>query len=475
MASLTRFRLTSSDRELLLRIDRDEPVGLASQIQRGLRAAIRVGSLRGGVQLPSTRSLARQLGVSRPVVVDAYAQLAAEGYLELRQGARPIVGKLAAPAKRGGAERAASAPRIRFDLRPNLPDLAMFPRRAWLRATRIALAEMTHDELGYDDRHGSPRLRRALADYLGRVRGVVAEPEQIVIVNGFADGRSLICRVLKSEGVRRLAVEDPSYWNWEAVEAAGLTRVPIRVDEGGIDVVALHASKAKAVFLTPAHQFPTGAVLGAARRQAIVKWLEERRGFALEDDYDAEFRYDHAPVGALQGLAPDRVIYAGTASKTLAPALRLGWLVVPHSLLMSVQAEQQRWNEGGPRIDQNALAVLIESGFYDRHLRRMRRVYRARRDLLLGLLAELVPEAKIEGVSAGLHATVRLLPSLDAGALQAELRAQGLYAEEMSRYRGVTNGPPTFLLGYGRASGSTLRGAVRVLARAIARRRASSD
>jgi GntR family transcriptional regulator/MocR family aminotransferase len=329
---------------------------------------------------------------------------------------------------------------------------------------------MTHDELGYDDRHGSPRLRQALADYLGRARGVVAGSEQIVITNGFAEARSLMCRVLKAKGVSRLAIEDPSYGNWEAVDAAGLARVPLPVDDEGIDVAALRASRAKAVFLTPAHQFPTGVVLGAARRQAIVKWLEERNGFALEDDYDAEFRYDHAPVGALQGLAPERVIYAGTASKTLAPVLRLGWLVVPYSLLMSVQAEQRRWNEGSPRIDQNALATLIESGFYDRHLRRMRRIYRARRDLLVRLLEELVPEARVEGVSAGLHATIRLPASFDTRALNAELRAQGVFVEEMTRYRVAADGPPTLLLGYGRASESALRGATRILARVVAGR-----
>lgn len=471
MASLQGFQLTSSNRELLLRIEHDKPTRLASQIQNGLREAIRKGALRSGVQLPSTRALARELDVSRPVVVDAYAQLAAEGYLELRQGARPVVCALAVAPRQNRSSRTEPPARIIFDLRPNLPDLAMFPRRAWLGAMRTALTAMTYDELGYDDRHGSPRLRRALADYLGRVRGVVAEPEQIVVTNGFAEARSLMCRVLKAEGIKRLAVEDPSYGNWEAVDAAGLARIPIPVDEDGIDVVALRASKAKAVFLTPAHQFPTGVVLGAGRRQAIVRWLEERNGYALEDDYDAEFRYDHAPVGALQGLAPDRVIYAGTASKTLAPALRLGWLVVPYSLLASVQTEQRRWNEGSPRIDQNALAMLVESGFYDQHLRRMRRTYRARRDLLVRLLGELVPEADVQGVSAGLHATIRLPASLDARMLHAELRAQGVFVEEMTRYRVATGGPPTLLLGYGRASESALRGAVRILARAIAGRR----
>jgi GntR family transcriptional regulator / MocR family aminotransferase len=463
-----RNELTSSDRELLLRLERDGPEGLTSQLCRQLRQAIRKGSLREGVQLPSTRALARELRVSRPVIVDAYAQLAAEGYLRLRQGARPTVAAIAMVRPAAPERRTAAAP-IRFDLRPNLPDLAAFPRRVWLAALRGALGAMTHDELGYDEPHGTLRLRGALADYLGRVRGVVAEPDRILVTSGFAERRALFCEVLRTLGIGRLAIEDPSFAGWHAIDEADLMRVPIQAGEQGIDLDALAASRAHAVLLTPAHQFPGGGILSAARRQGLIAWLEQRDALAIEDDYDADFRYGQAPIGALQGLSPDRVVYAGTASKTLAPALRLGWLVVPAGLLGVFKRAQRRWSEGGPRIDQNALALLIESGAYDRHLRRMRRIYGARRDLVLRLVGELIPEARVEGVAAGLHATIGLPRRADAPALKAELRRQGVAIEEMSRYRS-TAGPPALLIGYARPSESALRSGLRLLARMMAKR-----
>ena len=254
---------------------------------------------------------------------------------------------------------------------------------------------------------------------------------------------------------------------WASTTRASGASIP--VDQDGIDILSLEASNAAAVLLTPAHQFPTGGVLSAERRRAIVDWLERQGGIALEDDYDAEFRDDLAPLGALQGVAPERIIYAGTVSKTLAPALRLGWLVVPRDLVDPVQAAQRRRNEGCPRIDQNALAVLIETGVYDRHLRRMRRLYRARRDLLLRLVGEHLPDTKVEGVAAGLDATLRLPRSLDAGAIRAEARRHGLAIEEMSRYRIAAKGPPALLLGDGRAPESAIRTGMRILAKAIAR------
>ncbi len=236
----------------------------------------------------------------------------------------------------------------------------IFPRKDWLRAVRTALNTLPASELGYGDLRGSPVLRRALADYLGRVRGVIADPARIYVTSGFAEGRALTCAVFHAYGVRRLAVEDPSYSDWVAVDKAGLTRLPVPVDMQGIDVDRLAASPAEAVFLTPSHQFPIGGVLSADRRQRVVRWLRERDALALEDDYDAEFRYDQAPVGALQGLVPDRIVYAGTVSKTLAPALRLGWLVMPPALVGLANDELRRWSEGRPRIDQDALAELIE-------------------------------------------------------------------------------------------------------------------
>ncbi len=331
---------------------------------------------------------------------------------------------------------------------------------------------MPHEALGYEGRHGTEWLRSVLADYLGRVRGVVAEVDQIVVTGGFAEARALVCAALRKRGIARLAVEDPSYSTWQSVDETGLTRIPVPVDADGIDVDRLETSAAQAVFVTPAHQFPTGVVLGKERRRRLVAWLRQRPDrFAFEDDYDAEFRYDHAPLGALQGLLRDKVLYAGTVSKTLVPGLRLGWLVVPRELLDSVQSEQRRWSEGCPRIDQNTLASFIESGGYDQQLRRMRRIYRQRREVLIDTLARRLPEAEVTGIAAGLHATVRLPVGIDEDRICAAIAKRGLAADGMHKYRIASKGPPTLLLGYGGASESALRAGVRILAQAVAESR----
>jgi GntR family transcriptional regulator/MocR family aminotransferase len=350
----------------------------------------------------------------------------------------------------------------------------MFPRKSWLRAIRTVLADLPASALGYGDPRGSMTLRRALADYLGRVRGVTTDPARIFITSGFAEGRALACAALYANGVRRLAVEDPSYSDWTAVDKAGLSRICVPVDAHGIDVDHLCRSDAEAVFVTPSHQFPIGGVLSAQRRQQVVQWLRDGDRCALEDDYDAEFRYDQAPVGALQGLAPDRVIYAGTASKTLAPALRLGWLVVPPHLAETMDRELRRWSEGPPRIDQDALAHLITSGDFDRHLRKMRALYRDRRHLLLSCLAEALPGFETEGSAAGLHVTLRLPEDIDAEgetAIVAGLRRHGLATEGLHRYSRTAAGPRRLFLGYGRIVPSAIAPGVRIVAKAIERER----
>lgn len=461
--------MTSSAPDLPIAIDRSAAESLGSQIRQLLLEAIRSGALRTGVTLPSTRALAAQLGVSRPLVVEAYGQLAAEGYLAVRQGARPTV-LAGARATRAELSTPAPAPAIRCDMRPAMPDTGMFPRRAWGRAIQTVLRDLPSDELGYGDLRGSLALRQVVADYLGRVRGVIADPACIYITSGFAEGRALTCAAFHARGVRRLGVEDPSYSDWVAVDKAGLSRVPVPVDGRGIDVERLVVSDCDAVFVTPSHQFPIGGVLDANRRRRLVLWLNERDALALEDDYDAEFRYDQAPVGALQGLAPDRVVYAGTVSKTLAPALRLGWLVVPPAFVGLMNQELRRWSEGPPRIDQAALAELIRSGSYDRHLRRMRRLYRDRRKCLLGCLAEMLPHLSVEGADAGLHVTLRLPDHVDeAGekAIVASLQQRGLAIEALGRYSATAGGPRRLFLGYGRISESGIRKGVTLLAEAL--------
>jgi GntR family transcriptional regulator/MocR family aminotransferase len=418
--------------------------------------------------VPSTRDLARQLGVSRRVVVAAYAQLAAEGYLTLRQGAWPRVAAAAADTQ--PAPAAATRPaRARFDFRPSIPDVSTFPRAAWLRSMRDAVSVITDAELGYGDPRGVIALRAALTTYLGRVRGVVADPERVVVTSGYTQGLGLVCRALAASGARRIALENPSNPEDAIVAArAGLEPVRIGVDACGIRLDELQQSDADAVVLTPAHQHPTGVVLSGERREALLAWLRRQETVAIEDDYDAEYRYDRPAVGALQGLDPDRVVYAGSLSKTLAPALRLGWLVVPSSLLEAVTQEKFLADRGTARIEQHAFANFLERGELDRHLRRMRARYRSRRDALVQALAEALPEATVRGAAAGLHVTVELTDDDDEQAIVTQASSRRIEIETMSDFRGPgRDSPPALVLGYAQMPEPTIRAAVRELVEAV--------
>jgi GntR family transcriptional regulator/MocR family aminotransferase len=460
---------TSQPIELLLSVSRDGPETLGEQIEAQLRSAIRDGSLRGGARVPSTRDLARQLGVSRRVVVDAYAQLAAEGYLVLRQGARPKVSEAAVARDGDSSEPAVRPPVPRFDLRPRAPDVSRFPRAAWLRSLREAVGEIADADLLYGDPRGVEALRSALAEYLGRVRGVVADPARVVVTSGYSQGQGIVCRVLAATGAKRIAFEDPSHPEQRRIAtAAGLEVVPVRVDDGGVRIEQLERADAEAIVLTPAHQHPTGAVLAGDRRAGLLDWLRERDAIAIEDDYDAEYRYDRAAVGALQGLEPDRIVYAGSVSKTLAPALRLGWLVVPAHLVDAVTDEKDLADCGTARIEQQAFASFLSRGELDRHLRRMRTDYRRRRDLLVDALAEALPEATIHGIAAGLHATVELPDEHDERAILREARARQIDLTTMGEFWiEPGSGPPTLLVGYGQISAPAIPAAVAELASAV--------
>jgi GntR family transcriptional regulator/MocR family aminotransferase len=459
---------TSQPIELLLSVARDGERTLGAQIEDQLRRAIRAGALKSGARVPSTRDLARQLGVSRRVAVDAYGQLAAEGYLVLRQGARPRVSDAAAIAPSTAAPPAPAAP-PRFDFRPSIPDVSTFPRAAWLRSVREALATIPDAELRYGDPRGVEALRAALADYLGRVRGVVGDPARVVVTCGYTQGLDMVCRALAAQGAKRIAIEDPSNpeQGWIAARA-GLEPVPVAVDDDGLRIDELERVEADAVVVTPAHQHPTGAVLAGERRTALLGWLRARDAIAIEDDYDAEIRYDRAAVGALHGLEPDRIVYAGSASKILAPALRIGWLVVPPRLLDAVTHEKLIADMGTARIEQHAFADFLARGELDRHLRRMRVRYRARRDALVRALAEALPEATVGGIAGGLHATVRLPGGHDEQAIRDEARRRRILLSTMRDYRPEgDDGPLTVMLGYAQLPESAIHAGVRELAEAI--------
>jgi GntR family transcriptional regulator/MocR family aminotransferase len=469
--------LTSRPVDILVSVDREGSPTLGRQIEDQLRQAIRDATLRPGARLPSTRDLARELGVSRPIVVDAYAQLAGEGYLELRPGTRPRVTGCAGPCQPPATTRSDPPPQPRYDLRPGVPDLSTFPRAAWLRSVREALARMRDSDFGYTDPHGIEVLRLALRDYLGRVRGVVGDADRVIVTSGYCQGRTLVCGALAATGARRVAVENPCHDEVRSSAAgAGLELVPVPVDGEGIRVDALDRMAVQAVFVTPAHQYPTGAVLSGARRGALVDWLRRREVFAIEDDYDAEYRYDRAPVGALQGMDPERIVYAGTASKTLAPAMRLGWLVVPPRLLLAVQRQQRQADFGVSRIEQHAFADFLSRGELDRHLRRMRVRYRARRDALVEALVDALPEVRVHGIRAGLHVTVQLLPGDRGREIRDEAARRGVALTAMSDYYlDRTEDSSMLLLGYGRSGEAVIRAGVRELAAAVRALRAARE
>ena len=455
--------------ELLVELDRGARGRLSAQLERRLRESIRDGRLVAGTRLPSTRALACELGVARGTVVAAYQQLAAEGYLALRRGAAPRVAHAVAPVPAGsnGASRRAPAPR--WDLRPDVADYAAFPRREWLTSLRGALGTALDSDLGYGDAHGAAALRDALAAYLGRSRGVAATPERMVTGVGFTHVLSLVCAALRRRGVRCVGVEDPGHPALHRIVAhAGMELVPLPVDESGVVVDAVRAADPESVLVTPAHQFPTAAVLAPERRAELLAWAARNDRLVLEDDVDAEFRYDVPPVGALQGLAPERVAYLGSVSRTLAPALRMGWGVLPSWLADDVVAEVHGTFLAPPRLDQLALAAFLERGELDRHLRRMRLRYRRRRDALLAALAATLPAVETAGAAAGLHVVARLPEGADEAAVVEAARSRRIALSSLGEHRLVAGGPPALLLGFARTSEAGLRAAIRELAEALA-------
>jgi len=448
--------------ELLVRLDRSARQPLRAQLESALREAIRDGRLRGGERLPSSRALARELGVSRGMVQECYGQLLAEGYLTSRAGSATRVADI-----KGRPAGACSVPpwparqlpprALIADFRVGVPDLSSFPRTDWAWAVRQACGEIASADLGYGDPRGSAVLREVLAGYLRRVRAADADPGQMIISTGFAQGLNLVLRALSRErDVTCVAFEDPGYGSAQSDEtvraavAMGLRARYVPVDEEGLVVSALAASGAQAVVVMPAHQSPTGVVLSAARRHALVDWAQRGGGYVIEDDYDSEFRYDSEPVGALQGLAPDQVFLVGTASKALAPAVRLGWVHAPSPLADAVAQEKEMSDRGSCPMDQLALAILLTSGRYDRHLRRMRAVYAARRAALVEAFTRHSPRVRLTGLAAGFHAVAPLPASADEAAVIAAARERrvGLYG--MGDYRAMADAaPPALVMGFG--------------------------
>ncbi|WP_203756662.1 MocR-like pyridoxine biosynthesis transcription factor PdxR [Cellulomonas chitinilytica] len=490
----------------LLTLDGAGP--LRDQLARAVRTAVRDGRLPRGAALPPSRALAEGLGVSRWVVTEAYGELVAEGVLEARTGSATRVGQggwtgpvttqagagAPGPSPGSGAprpSRPAEQPRparLRYDLGPGVADLRHLPRQAWARATHDAVMLATPSDLLGADPRGTPRLRAVLAARLAASRAVVAEPDDVVVTHGSSDGVARVARTLVADGHRALLVEDPG---WpvlrDVAQHARLAIVPVPVDADGVDTDALvraaERSGARAALVTPAHQFPSGGVLAPARREALVRWARSVDGVVLEDDYDAEFRYDRRPVAALQGLAPDRVVLVGSLSKTLAPAFGIGWLVGPRRLVGDRTPGDARHGIGEgplggagldrfvpppPVLHQLAFAALVADGSYDRHLRAARTRYRHRRTALLTALAAALPELPVSGVAAGLHAVLALPATADEGRVVRLAAQRQVHVVPAGRYHVVPDGrPPALVLGYGNLVDAVLPEAVARLADAI--------
>ncbi|KOG30215.1 MocR-like pyridoxine biosynthesis transcription factor PdxR [Streptomyces resistomycificus] len=424
-----------------LHLEPDAADGRRAGLERALRDAVRDGRLAPGDRLPATRRLAAELGISRGTAKAAYDQLVAEGYLTARQGSGTRVASL--PAVDAPTPETAARARVpRFDLRPGSPDVGTFPAAAWLRALRRAIATAPSRAYDYGDPRGRIELRTALSGYLGRARGVIAPPERIVVTSGYVQGLSLLTRVLEGGTV---AMEDPGLpFHREVVRRGGGRVVPALVDERGVVVEDL--ADASAVVVTPAHQYPTGVTLHPQRRRALTDWARARGGLIVEDDYDGEFRYDRQPVGALQGMAPGHVAYLGTASKTLGPALRLGWMVLPPDLVGAVADAKLHSDHHTESLGQLALAELIDSHAYDRHVRACRLRYRRRRDQLLDRLGA---RRRVRGIAAGLHALVEVRDEAEVLARAAE---EGLAVGHLGEHwhtPGVAGRPQGLVVGYG--------------------------
>jgi GntR family transcriptional regulator / MocR family aminotransferase len=434
--------------DLLVELDRSRPRTLRAQLERGLRQAIARKTLAPGTALPPSRVLAAELGLSRSLVVGAYEQLVIEGYLEARQGSGT---RVRAP---GFDTRKASAgpgdsPYWPLPLghdgkisRSGLPDPGLFPRNEWLRHYREVLQDLPDMQLLYPPPRGELELRAALTAYLGRVRGVRATPDQVVICGGFSQGLMLLCRALGRRGVTRIAVEDPCFlFHRRIIEAAGLEWVPVPVDDEGIQTSLLAGLDVSAVLLSPAHSYPSGVALSADRRVKLLEWARASGALVIEDDYDAELRYDRLPVGALQGLDPDRVVYGGSASKVLSPALRLGWLVAPPELAGEIIRVRLLEDFAAEALGQLTLARFIDSGGFARHLRR---------DRVLAALDRHLPEVQPSGEAAGLHLLLRLPDGRDPEQVAALAAKHDVQLENATwHWAQPCAAPPTLLVGYG--------------------------
>lgn len=480
---------------------------LNRQVYGSIREAILNGRLKSGDRLPATRALAGQLALSRTTVAEAYDQLQAEGYLQGRHGSGTYVASNlpedglkpagSVPASNGHVERTPRLSRwgkrviegqyqlmlrpeehsnFDYDLRPHLIAQDSFPWDAWRASVERALSADRGRLLSYPPSAGHPDLREAIAEHVRRYRAVTCTVGQIVIVNGSQQGLNLLTQ-LTLDPDDRVAVEDPGYPSARvSFEASGfkVTRVP--VDEDGMIVSCLdRAGVHRMIHVTPSHQEPTGATLSLGRRLSLLEIAERTDCLVVEDDYDSEFRYEGSPVESLQGLDQSGlVVYAGTFSKSILSGLRIGFLVLPLHLIGPFTATKSLWDSGAPMLEQAALAEFMRSGSYERHIRRMRRLYRARRDGLVSALSDVFGEKVTVGVR---HGGLNVLVKFDTGLNDLEIirsaREIGVGLRSASRYYSEQPVVPTFLMGFGAMREDKIREGVVRLGQALQEARAA--
>ena len=443
---------------------------LSARLTAAVRAAIRDGRLPHHTALPPSRTLASELGLSRWTVTRAYGQLVAECYLEARPGSATRVSWV--PEQVGERQRTVPRPpqaAAPFDMMPGRPDLRAFPRRRWLQAMTVAAQTASYAELDYPESGGVERLRSVLAAYLNRVRGAAAASGQVNVCFGAGQAMLRIATALRADGHTTIAVEDPGPTRlWQAAKLAGLTLVPMPVDDHGMVVSALADHPGvRAVCVGAAHHFPLGGVLPPARRAALLAWARRVDGLIVEDDYDAEFRYDRAPTATMQGMEPRRVALLGSVSKTLGPTVGIGWAVAPPQWT-DVLRTDDRLQLMPSALNQLALAELIESGAYDRHLRASRSRFRVRRNTLIAALGR-IPDCRVHGAEAGVHLMLDLPAGCDAAAVMWTARPLGLVVADLTgaRLQPDPIARPALMLGYANLADHAIDEAVRILADTI--------
>lgn len=470
---------------------RDAPVGRRSDwLAQQLRLAIADRRLPLGSKLPATRVLADELRVSRGVVTEAYRRLIEDGHAagHGRNGtivaaapAAPAASPQASPTKPVAPppdELFAAPPGVdvfdsmraapaRIDLSPGTPDLAAFPRSAWLRAERSALASLSASDLGYGDPRGTPALRHAIANWLARNRAIRVDPNDVLVVAGTAQTLTLLGRVLRDHGITAVAVEDPgSLGARQHLQNQRLDTPPVPVDSQGVRVDVLRDVPARAVLLTPAHQFPTGVVLSGERRRELMSWVSENDGLIIEDDYDAEHRYDRPPVPALRSVLPDDVCYAGSVSKLLAPALRIGWVLAPPKYRDALVAAKRFADLGNAALPQLVLAQLMESGEMERQLRLLRTRHRRRRDTMVEAIRTHFPDAEVHGAAAGLHVMISFNAEFADTDLAAAALARGVKVQPLS-WHSQHSPRPGLVLGYAASAPTAISEGVAILGDAL--------